>query len=97
MSLTPTIRLATSPTVAVMAFRSRSIPHNQVTGFSYDSNGDQNADIFSHALAFDPNGMLSSVAGGQETYVYDAQGNAWKCMARTVTDTVDFGSTPCGC
>ncbi|MGA2653865.1 MAG: RHS repeat-associated core domain-containing protein [Terracidiphilus sp.] len=68
--------------------------YNQIIGYSYDADGDQNTDIYGHALAFDPNGMLSSVAGGQETYVYDALGNRVEVYGSMVTDTVYFGSMP---
>jgi RHS repeat-associated protein len=67
---------------------------NQIAGYSYDANGDQNTDIWSHALAFDANGMLSSVAGGQETYVYDPQGNRVEVHGATVTDYIYFGGVP---
>jgi RHS repeat-associated protein len=67
---------------------------NQINGYSYDADGDQNTDIYGHTLAFDPNGMLSSVAGGQETYSYDAQGNRVEVHGSTVTDTIYFGGAP---
>ncbi len=64
---------------------------NQISTFSYDANGDQNTDVFSHTLAFDPNGMLSSVAGGQETYTYDAEGNRVEVKGTSTTDFIYFG------
>jgi RHS repeat-associated protein len=68
---------------------------NQVNGYSYDADGDQNTDIYGHTLAFDPNGMLSSVAGGQETYSYDALGNRVEVLhGSTATDTIYFGGVP---
>jgi YD repeat-containing protein len=51
-------------------------------------------DIYGHALAFDANGMLSSVAGGAETYTYDAQGNRVEVHGSTVTDYIYFGGAP---
>jgi len=67
---------------------------NQISGYSYDAAGDQNTDIYSHALAFDPNGLLSSVAGGAETYVYDPQGQRVEVHGSTVTDFIYFGGVP---
>ena len=67
---------------------------NQMSTFAYDANGDQTTDIYSHVLTFDPNGMLSTVAGTAETYVYDAQGNRVEVHGSTITDTVYFGGTP---
>jgi RHS repeat-associated protein len=68
--------------------------YNEINGYSYDPDGDQNTDSFGHTLAFDPSGMLSSVAGGQETYVYDAEGNRVEVNGATVTDTIYFGGVP---
>jgi len=67
---------------------------NQISGYSYDANGNQNTDMWGHALVYDPNGMLSSVAGGQETYTYEAQGNRAEVNGATKTDYVYFNGVP---
>lgn len=67
---------------------------NQIADYSYDANGNQNTDVYNHPLAFDANGMLSSVSNGGETYSYDPEGNRVEVHGSTVTDYIYFGGVP---
>ena len=68
---------------------------NQISGYGYDANGNQTSDIWGHPLAYDANGMLSSVSGGQETYTYDGQGNRVAITdGASSTKLIYFGGTP---
>ena len=68
--------------------------NNQINGYLYDANGNQTTDIYGQGLTFDANGMLSSVAGNAETYIYDPSGNRAEVHGATVTDYVYFGGIP---
>jgi RHS repeat-associated protein len=68
---------------------------NQMSsGYNYDAKGEGLNDIFGDALSYDANGMLTSVANGAETYVYDAQSNRVEVHGSTVTDFIYFNGRP---
>ena len=67
---------------------------NQINGYSYDANGDQNTDIYGHSLSFNANGLLTSVNGGAETYVYDASGSRVQVAGSATTDYIYFNGMP---
>lgn len=68
---------------------------NQMSsGFGYDGNGNVTADVYGHSLAYYADGLLSSVAGSGETYVYDADGERVEVHGSSISDFIFFGGSP---
>lgn len=77
------------------SFQSSYTPMNQMaSGYNFDANGEEENDIYGHSLAYDANGMLTSVASGAETYVYDAQEQRVQVSGAATTEYVYFGGMP---